>query len=101
MNVDIRRAMKAKNVTLQELSERLNVTRNAVYYYINQADKNSVDNLQKIAKALDCSLLDLFAGRDGAQCGNSEQAGKQIAGFIKCPRCGCVLEFRECEDGKE
>ena len=92
MNVDIKEAARRKGVKIGELADRLGITRQSLHYTIKQADKNSVETLQKIANVLDCSFLDLF------QEAESEKPAKNV---LRCPRCGCVLEFRECEDGKE
>lgn len=92
MNVDIKEAARRKGVKIGELADRLGITRQSLHYTIKQADKNSVETLQKIANVLDCSFLDLFQEAEGE---------KPLKNLIRCPRCGALLELRECEDGKE
>lgn len=88
MNVDIKEAARRKSVKIGELADRLGITRQSLHYTIKQADKNSVETLQKIANVLDCNFLDLF------QEAESENPAKNV---LRCPRCGAVLEVREAE----
>lgn len=91
MNVDIKEAARRKGVKIGELADRLGITRQSLHYTIKQAEKNSVETLQKIANVLDCSFLDLFQEAEGE---------KPLKILIRCPRCGCVLEFQECREAE-
>ena len=75
--VDIKRVIKQKNVLVRDLAKILKVSNQTVYYYINQADKNSVDNLIKIAAALKVPLSELFG---------------QSMNEINCPYCGRIIK---------
>ena len=60
MEIDIKGAAKRNGITLTELAERLGVSRQSVHYYIEQGDKNPVAQLEKIADAIGCNVVDLF-----------------------------------------
>lgn len=62
MEIDIKGAAKRNGITLTELAERLGVSRQSVHYYIEQGDKNPVAQLEKIADAIGCNVVDLFVG---------------------------------------
>ena len=77
--IDIRKLLKRKKVDITELASMLNVSRQTVHYYINQADKNSVETLNKIAAALNVPVVELFEA--------------PAAGNIICPKCGTSIEL--------
>jgi DNA-binding Xre family transcriptional regulator len=55
----LRRVMRMKGVTQQELSEKTGISRPLLNSYINRKKSPSFYNVDKIAKALNCST-DLF-----------------------------------------
>ena len=77
--IDIRKLLKQKKVDITELASMLNVSRQTVHYYINQADKNSVETLNKIAAALNVPVVELFE--------------RPASGSIICPKCGTAIEL--------
>ena len=81
MNIYIKETAKRYGVTLTELADRLQVSRQTVHYYIEQGDKNPMSQLEKIANAIGCPIEELF---------NSElRAGNNIL----CPHCGKPLKI--------
>lgn len=76
--------MKAKNIGITELANILKVSRQTVYYYIRQDDKNPVSQLVKIADALGVKLADLF---------DNEEDNKNDS--IVCPNCGKKFKMEE------
>lgn len=84
MAIDIKQIAKSHGVSLVELAERLGVSRQTVHYYCEQADKNPVTQLQKIADAIDCKLSEFFEDETPD---NS---------FL-CPHCGKPIEVRKPE----
>lgn len=66
-NIRIREALSENGVTIEELRKRMNVNRQTIYYYIEQDDKNPVTQLQKIADAIGCDLMDLFIPKNSQQ----------------------------------
>ncbi len=58
--MDIKGVAKAYGVTLVALAERLGVSRQTVHYYIEQGEKNSVAQLERIAEAIGCDLDELI-----------------------------------------
>ena len=56
--------MNEKNIGVTELAERLNVSRQTIYYYIKQDIKNPVSQLFKIAEALEVPVIELFPTKD-------------------------------------
>ena len=63
MKLLIKYVLKEKGISVRKLSERLGVTRDACYKYINGNPTVSV--LDKIAKALDVDIRALMEGKDG------------------------------------
>lgn len=59
MDVDIKRVAKVYGVTLVALAERLGVSRQTVHYYIEQGEKNSIAQLERIAEAIGCKFSEL------------------------------------------
>lgn len=64
--------MNEKNIGVTELAERLNVSRQTIYYYIKQDIKNPVSQLLKIAEALEVPVIELFPVKN-----------KDVHGYIK------------------
>lgn len=60
----IEEILNKKNITIVELAKRLNVSRQTVYYYINQDDKNPLNQLMKIANAIGVDVKDLLPADD-------------------------------------
>ena len=63
MELLIKNVLAKRGITVKDLSERLGVTRDACYKYINGNPTLSVMN--KIAKALDVDVRSLINGKDG------------------------------------
>lgn len=63
MELLIKNVLAKKGISVRELSERLEVTRDACYKYINGNPTISV--LEKIANALDVDIRALLNGKDG------------------------------------
>ena len=63
MKLLIKNVLREKGISVKELSERLGVTRDACYKYIN--GNPTVSILDKIARALDVDIRALMEGKDG------------------------------------
>ena len=63
MELLIKNVLTKQGISVKELSERLGVTRDACYKYINGNPTISI--LDKIAKALDVDIRSLISGKDG------------------------------------
>lgn len=68
-----------------DLSNRLGVNRQTVYYYIKQDDKNPICQIQRIADAIGVSLFELIKAQDNS-----------IKGFVKLNEV--VYEINSKED---
>ncbi len=88
MNIYIKEVAKRYGVSLSELAERLNVSRQTVYYYCEQGDKNPISQLEKIAKEIGCKLEELY----------KEPGEDQIIQNLACPKCGAKLKLVEAEE---
>lgn len=58
MALNIKNAIKEKGITSKELAERLNISKVTLSTQIN--GNPTIDTLEKIAKALECDVIDLF-----------------------------------------
>lgn len=86
MIIDIKSAAKAQGVTLVALADRLGVSRQTVHYYIEQADKNSIAQLERIAEAIGCKITDFFVSTDSHN-----------DSTFRCPHCGGVIKIEKGE----
>lgn len=77
MNLHIKEAIKVKGLTVQEVADRMGISRVGLSQHIN--GNPSVEVLERIAKAIGCEVGDFFeSSRDNA---------------ITCPNCGAELRL--------
>lgn len=58
--ISIRHLRKSKGYTMADLADKLGVSRQQVYNWEHNKHKpRNVDTLKKIAKSLDCSMVEL------------------------------------------
>lgn len=87
MSLDIKAAIKANGLEVQEVARRMGITPTALAQHINGKSYKgsrvppnpSVDVLQRIADAIGCDITDLFSTRPQAS-------------FV-CPHCGKPLHI--------
>lgn len=77
MALDIKRVIKSKGLTVQEVADNMGITRIGLSQHIN--GNPSVDVLERIAKAIGCDVADFFEKR-------------QEPTFV-CPHCGRELHI--------
>lgn len=58
MPLQIQEVLKQKDLSVPELAKRLDISRAALYYQIK--GNPTLETLEKIAKALDVSIIELF-----------------------------------------
>ena len=83
--VDIKRTIKQNGLTLNQVAEVLGISRQGLYFHIQQGDKVSVEILIKIADILGCSVQEFFY--------SEEESGINI----KCPHCGKRISISKGE----
>ena len=64
MKARIKEIRKSKGITQKELAARLGVVPSAVSQFENSDNNIKIETLEKIAKALDCSIVDLIDKSD-------------------------------------
>lgn len=79
MKIYIKEVAKAHGVALQDLASRLGVTRQTLYYYCEQGDRNPVGQLEKIADAIGVPVTELFRDPAGARDGGKDE----LIAFVK------------------
>lgn len=82
----IKEIAKEKNITLNELAERIGVTQPSISRMVNGVIMPSWDTLDRIADALGVEPYELFSNaprRDGEQ-----------ANSITCPHCKETINFK-------
>ena len=77
-NMRIKEILKERGMSVNELAERLGVSRQALSRQIN--GKLLVETAQRIADALDVPLWQLFT--------DSEYS-------VRCPNCGCEIKIKK------
>lgn len=82
INMRIKEILKEKNMTVQELADKMNVSRQALSRQIN--GKLLVETAQNIADALEVPLWQLF--KDGEE-------DTPSAPSVTCPYCGHELKI--------
>lgn len=81
--MNIKKVIKAHGLTIEETAKRMGITR--VTLSQNIAGNITIATLQRIAKAVGCSVADFFAD-EYADTHHNEHT-------ITCPRCGAKLEL--------
>lgn len=84
----IKDILKEKDITVNQLSEMLGVSRQALSKQIQ--GKMLVETAEKIAEALGVEMWELFASRQ-------EIVEKGEGNVITCPTCGTKIEFKKKE----
>lgn len=79
----IKELLKEKNITQQELADKLGVTRVSIVKTL--AGNPSQETLERIANALDVPMWQLFASPQELQKENHS---------LVCPKCGTPLELK-------
>ena len=75
----IKDVIKDKGLTIQEVADRLEISRVALSYQINGTPR--LDTLQKIADVLEVDILDLFV----------DERPKELG--LECPHCHNKIEI--------
>lgn len=83
MQLRIKEICKSKGITLNDLAERVGVSRVSLSGIATGKQKPSFDTLERLADALNIPPAELFAA--------------QPTSTITCPKCGTVLEVKEKE----
>lgn len=78
----VKAILKDKQLTLNDLAQKLGVSRQALYLQINNNPR--ISTLQRIADALDLPVAQLF---------DQTPADKADHNAITCPHCGAKLEI--------
>lgn len=81
----IKEILKEKDITVNQLSEMLGVSRQALSKQIQ--GKMLVETAEKIAEALGVEMWELFASK--------EEIVNQDKNTITCPKCGAKFELKE------
>lgn len=81
MELRVKEICKEKGLQMQELADRLGITR--ITLTRNISGNPTISTLENIASALGVSVQELFE--------------PQPANTIVCPKCGTVLEVKERE----
>ena len=79
MELRVKEITKSQGLTMQQLSEKLGVTRDTLTRNVN--GNPTIETLSKIATALEVPIWQLFASPEEVQLPSNAHS-------IKCPHCG-------------
>lgn len=79
MELRVKEITKSKGLTMQQLSEKLGVTRDTLTRNVN--GNPTIETLSKISTALEVPIWQLFASPEEVQLPSNAHS-------IKCPHCG-------------
>lgn len=89
MRIYIKEVAKAQGISLISLAARLGVSRQTLYYYCEQGDKNPIGQLEKIAEAIGVGMTDLLI--------NPNEKPSPKRNTFTCPNCGAEIEVKTRE----
>ena len=84
MELRVKEITKSKGLTMQQLSEKLGVTRDTLTRNVN--GNPTIETLSKIATALEVPIWQLLASPEEVQLPSNAHS-------IKCPHCGNEFPF--------
>ena len=79
MELRVKEITKSKGLTMQQLSEKLGVTRDTLTRNVN--GNPTIETLSKIATALEVPIWQLLASPEEVQLPSNDHS-------VKCPHCG-------------
>ena len=79
MALQIKKALKAKGISVQELADKIGINRVSLSNQIN--GNPTVETLTRIANAIGCDVSDLF-----------EQPANEV---VNCPYCGGKIKIEK------
>lgn len=88
MSLRIKEVMKKKGLSVQDVAERMGISRVGLSQHIN--GNPSVEVISRIAVALEVEMWELFASK--------EEIVDKDKNTITCPTCGTKIEFKKKEE---
>lgn len=85
MSLRIKEVMKKKGLSVQDVAERMGISRVGLSQHIN--GNPSVEVISRIAEALEVEMWELFASK--------EEIVDKDKNTITCPKCGAKFELKE------
>ena len=85
MSLRIKELIKEKGLSVQELADRMGISRVGLSQHIN--GNPSVEVVGRIAEALGVEMWELFASK--------EEIVNKDKNIICCPKCGARFELKE------
>ena len=85
MSLRIKEVMKEKGLSVQDVAERMGISRVGLSQHIN--GNPSVEVISRIAGALEVEMWELFASK--------EEIVDKDKNTITCPKCGARFELKE------
>lgn len=91
MSLRIKEVIKDKGLSVQEVADRMGITRVGLSQHIN--GNPSVEVVGRIAEALGVEMWELFKSKSEIV----EEIAEEKKNTITCPKCGAKFDFREDE----
>ncbi|MDL2262468.1 helix-turn-helix domain-containing protein [Bacteroidales bacterium OttesenSCG-928-I21] len=78
MEFDIKKEIKKRGLSVQEIAERMGISKIGLSQHINR--NPTIDTLKRIADAIGCDVSDFF--------------DKKNEDILKCPHCGKEINIK-------
>ena len=92
MSLRIKEVIKDKGLSVQEVADRMGITRVGLSQHIN--GNPSVEVVGRIAEALGVEMWELFKSKSEIV----EEIAEEKKNTITCPKCGAKFDFRKEEE---
>jgi len=90
--MDIKRAIKAQGITMEETAKRMGISRITLSQTISR--NPTISTLQRIANAAGCRVIDFFLDEQ-------EAASSSSGSTLICPKCGARLNVKLTEEEEQ
>jgi len=90
--MQISKVIKAHGHTIQDVADKLGITRGTLAQMIASTANPTIGTLRKIADAIGCSVVEFFADEESSTA-HEQNAVPGPSAILVCPHCGKSLSI--------